>query len=394
MRILFLAISFPDIRKSSNIYTDLAEEFISKGHEVFPVAPLLNGSETTIVSEKNINVLRVKTFKLFKVNFILKGIANMLLPFQYRRAIKKYYKDIIFDAVILPTPPITLVSIARRYKKEGKKIYLILRDIFPQNAVDLGIIQKWNPIYWIFRMKEKSLYKVSDYIGCMSPGNINYIIKHNPDIDSGKLHLLHNFQKKERITEGKKEIKSKLGLEDKFLVIFGGNMGIPQKLENVVALAEACQHYKDVVFLLIGDGNQLANIRNMIQTKKLNNVMLIPFLSHYEYQDLVSQCDIGLISLNECFTIPNIPSKTLSYFNLGIPVLASIDRNTDYGVILTEAKAGLWSYAGEIDCFKSNFDILYNDAGLRKEMGLNGKKFFEENMTTEVAYNVIMTYLN
>jgi glycosyltransferase involved in cell wall biosynthesis len=376
------------------MYTDLVEIFAENGHKVFPIAPSQNEEKTNIYQEKNINILRVRTLNLFNVNSIKKGIANILLPYQYKIAIKKYYSDIHFDMVLMPTPPITLIKTAKTIKKQhNAKFYLMLRDIFPQNAVDLEMISEKGFIYKYFRKQEKELYRQADFIGCMSQGNIDYVMNHNPELNRTKLHILPNFEKKGILPNKKENIKAKYGLKDKFIVVFGGNMGLPQKLENVIALAKECMEYPDVIFLLVGKGTQKRKIENFAASQGITNIVFKDFIPHDDYQQLVSQCDIGLISLNENFTIPNIPSKTLSYFNMSIPILASLDANTDYGKILETANAGLCSLAGDIKTLKANFDNLYHHPELRATMGENGRKYLEKNMTPEIAYNIITKYV-
>lgn len=381
------------------MYGALIQELVRNGHDVCAVNPVYDATETRLLSEgKNLRLLQVKSLPLFGVNLIRKGIANVLLPYIYQRAIDKYLKGEKFDLIITPTPPITLANVVARMKKRCRaKTYLILRDIFPQNAVDLGFMKKWWPLYWHFRRQEKKLYSVCDKIGCMSQGNIDYIRKHNPEVPTEKLHILENFQTIEPLAERLPEdedLKAKYGVGGKFVVIFGGNMGVPQKLENVLALAQACERdYKDVAFLLVGKGVQQARIKKLIEEMKLSNVVLRDFVPYQDYQKLVAQCDVGLISLNERFTIPNIPSKTLSYFNLKIPVLASLDAATDYGKILDEIGAGFWSLAGDIETFKANFDKLYKDAELRKRMGENGRRYLETHMSDKVAYQTLMANL-
>lgn len=396
MKILFLLLSMPDLDYSSNLYSDLVEEFVKQGHEVFPVASWKKKEKTRIHREKGIDVLRVKTLKLFNVGPIQKGIANMLLPYQYRKAIKKYYKGIEFDLVIMPTPPITLCEVANRIKRRNKaRFYLILRDIFPQNAVDLEMMKKEGILYRYFRAQEKKLYRYADAIGCMSQGNIDYIHRHNPEVNQQKLHILMNFQKSSSPVVGlQTDMKEKYGLQGKLVVVFGGNMGIPQKLENVIALAKSCQEeYADVVFLLIGNGTQRREIEKMADRNGVKNIVFQDLISRDDYQQLVGQCDIGLISLNEKFTIPNIPSKTMAYYDVGIPVLASVDTNTDYGRMLEDSETGLYSLAGDIKAFKANFDKLYRDPELRERMGKNGKRFLEEKMSPELAYKTIMDHV-
>lgn len=231
---------------------------------------------------------------------------------------------------------------------------------------------------------------MSDSIGCMSQGNIDYVLKHNRGINEKKLHILENFQKMSLVLKPNLTIKKKYCIENKFVVIFGGNMGIPQELDNVIALAKKCEEYDDVVFLLIGSGTEKSRLERIVKMNEVKNIIIKNSIPHDDYQQLVSQCDIGLISLNRKFTIPNIPSKTLSYYNLAIPILASIDKNTDYGKELDRSGAGLWSLAGDLERYKKNFDTMYNNKELRKEMGQNGRNYFEQHSTLNLAYNVII----
>ena len=395
MNILFFTISVPLMSASSNMYGSMLKELAARGHKVTVLVPeAFSGKTQLCASQENGNVrfLKVRSLPLFGINLVRKGIANVLLPYLYGHAIKKFLKNETFDLIISPTPPIMFAPlIAKLKKKLGAKVYLVLRDIFPQNAVDLGMIKKWWPQYWHFRRQEKLLYCVSDKIGCMSQGNIDYVKKHNPEVAPEKLHILENFQSLEPLAESTENLKEKYGVGGKFVVVFGGNMGVPQRLENVLALAKACeQDYKDVVFLLVGKGVLQARIRGLIEKMNLSNVILKNFVPFADYQKLVAQCDIGLISLHEKFTIPNIPSKTLSYFNLKVPVLASLDVATDYGKILEKANAGLWSLAGNISEFKANFDKLYRDPELRRQMGENGRRYLEAHMTDKIACDILL----
>lgn len=382
--------AFPDMNKSFNMYTTIVEEFVNQGHDVVVVAPGQN--KTGIYLENNIEVLRVNTLPIKNVPNVLKGISNLLLPYQFKKAIQKKYPHKSYDLIVAPTPPITLVSLATFLKKKNKaKFYLILRDIFPQNAVDLGFMKKNGFLHKYFRNKESQLYKEADFIGCMSKGNINYIKRHNPEVNTIKLHELKNFQKKyEGYGYDHKSIRKKYNLQDKFIVVFGGNMGKPQQLENVLELAMRCSEFKDVLFLLLGEGVQMQKLAQTISDSKIMNIRIQGTIPKQEYQDLLSVCDLGLISLHKNFTIPNIPSKALDYFNVGIPILASIDEATDFGDILEETNAGLWSIAEDADSFKSNFDKLYSDNLLRSKMGEKGRIYFENNLLPEIAYQTIV----
>jgi glycosyltransferase involved in cell wall biosynthesis len=138
----------------------------------------------------------------------------------------------------------------------------------------------------------------------------------------------------------------------------------------------------------------MKNLQKLAEQQGISNLVIQGTISKNEYQHFLSSCDVGLISLHKDFTIPNIPSKTLDYFNVGIPVLASLDAATDYGMILNNSNSGLWSLAGNHDEFANNFDKLYQNAELRKEMGANGRKYFEQNLTPEIAYQTVFGRVN
>ena len=373
-KVIFLGLRVPDV-KTTDLYSDLMFEFLKNGHELLVVAPTYTGKHSQIVIENGIKVLRVPTLNLFGTNKIIKGLSNLLLPILFKRALKKHKVVIDFDLILLPTPPITLVDVGLWIKKKSKgKLYLILRDIFPQNAVDLKMMKSNGLIHSYFRKKEIKLYRACDSIGCMSPANITYVKKHNPYLSPNKLHLLPNWENlhDDSITYDEAAIRKQYGLENKIVAIFGGNIGLPQKMENIIDLARNCQELKDLVFFIVGDGTEKDKIEKMVRSLNLPNVILKDGIPRNDYNIILSLADIGLISLNEDFTIPNFPSKVNSYYNLKKPVLASLDLNTDFGEIQEEINCGYWSEAGNTVELKKNLLKLYNSKDLRLELGQNG----------------------
>lgn len=397
MRILFLALTFPKIGQGGNLYTDLMEEFRDQGHEVFVVAPSINENEIGLIDEGGIKVLRVKTMSLLNVGVVQKGLANLLLPFQYKKAINKHLKSgSVPDLIMMPTPPISLVTVASWLKKKSRaKVYLILRDIFPQNAVDLGMMKKGGFLYRIFRQKERKLYEVSDGIGCMSQGNIDYVKKCNPEIAISKLHLLPNWQKRIFLNpENRSSLREKYGFDNRFVIIFGGNIGLPQKLENILEVAKLYNEDDNVLFFIVGQGTEKARIYALSKQMNLKNVVIKDSLPREDYQNIISAADCGLISLSEKFTIPNIPSKSLSYFNAKIPVLAAIDKNTDYGFLIQEQiKGGVWAPSNEPLKIKEKIDFLRANPQLCTAMGENGYEYFINEVTPKHSYERIMNHV-
>ena len=397
-RVVFLALSYPDATTVPSMYSDLMIAFLHNGHEVLVVAPSVDDKKkASLVKEAGVNVLRVPTLKLFGSGLIQKGLANVLMPYQFKKAIKKSRIDLDFDLIMIPTPPITMISVARWLrKKSGANLYLILRDIFPQNGVDLGIMSNSGLLYKYFRKLEKKLYRQSDSIGCMSPENINYVKKHNEYIDKSKLHLLPNWEQvkspdvKVLAVDQERELRKRYGILDKVVAVFAGNIGLPQQLENIDELAESVQQLDDLVFLIIGWGTEKEKIKTLAKTKKLENIVFKDGINRNELGKILKISDIGLISLNKNFTIPNYPSKVNSYYRYKLPVLAAVDINTDFGLMQENIGCGFWSVSGDREALKKNLLSLYEDEDLRKNMGLKGYNHMINNLTPQHAYQTIV----
>lgn len=394
MKVLFLMFNYDDANVSDSMYNSLVAEFIANGHEVSVVAFEKSRRETGIYREGQAEVLRVKTMPLMNVGPVAKGIANLLMPFQYRRALRRFYDGRKFDLIITPTPPITLTGIARSLKKQNQaKVYLILRDIFPQNAVDVGFMSKRNPLYLYFRRQEKALYRIADTIGAMTRGNVEYILRHNPEVKAEKLHILPNWNKAAGIPDlSGSDIREKYGLTGKFVVLFGGTLGISQKVDNLIDLAKLNTDKNDLTLLVVGKGTHKKYLEKRIIEEGLSNILVLDYLPRADYEKIAMVADVGLISLNEKFTIPNIPSRTLAYYNLKKPVFAIVDPNTDYGEMLAGDQTGYCCVYGDHESYRKHFNALYSGKELRSRMGENGYQALTTKYTPRRTYEIILQH--
>jgi glycosyltransferase involved in cell wall biosynthesis len=391
MNIIFLYISLPHLSESG-VFIDLIKEFTKQGHNVKVATPSTKGADEGMQLEAGIEVLRFKTDQLTRNSSnIQKGIAYIQFTYQILFAIRKNFRKQKFDLIISHSLPPEIAIVIKILKKKHKaKFYLMLCEYIWQDSVSLGFIKKGGLIHRYYQYLEKTLIKAADFVGSPSQGNIDFTLKYHPWAKYKNMHVLHYSQSPIKLTAGNEDIKAKYNLTNKFVVIYGGNMSIAQKIENVIDLAESCLDYKEIVFLLLGRGPVMDTIKEYVKKKLITNIDFIDFMPKNEYNLLLSACDVGLVSLNEKLAIPNIPSKTLSYFNLSIPVVASIDAVTDYGIYLEKAGAGLWSYAGDTKKFKENLLKLYSSAELRKQMGQNAYQFYLNHMLPEKAYQTII----
>lgn len=396
MNILYIASIFPTPKEGENLYTDLASELVENGHRVTVIVSEEKRKidDTKVCMERNFNVIRVRTGNLYEIGSVEKAISFITLQSKMKNAINKYLSDEKFDMIVSMSPPVTMYGVVNfAMKKYNCFSYLMQKDIFPQNAVDLKIMTKYNPAYWYFRHKEKELYKISTVIGCMSEKNKEYLLNHNKYLDCEKLQIFPNTTKlnrEEEYIDDARQIKRRYSIpENRVIITYGGNFGKPQGIDFLIQILDVYKDNENVEFLLVGKGTEKEKLYRYIKEKNIENAKLINFLNSEEFSKILKISDIGLVLLDYRFTIPNIPSKTLTYFKNRVPIMAATDNNTDFKQMLEDSGAGLWCESNDVYSFKEKLDFLIANKKVRKEMGENGRLFLEKNLTTEVSVKIL-----
>lgn len=401
MNVLFLTMSKMLTIENRGIYTDLMRKFRNEGHQVYIITPTerRDGCPTTLIEEDGVNILAVRTLNVQKTNVIEKGIGQVSIEMLYKSAIKKYFKSVTFDLILYSTPPITFPKVIEYVKKNNPSAmtYLLLKDIFPQNAVDMGMLCKTGIkglLYKYFRAKEKKLYKLSDHIGCMSPANVKYLLDHNSDIDSCKVEIAPNSYEYISVDESQidlETIRQKYGLPlDVPVFIYGGNMGKPQGIPFLLECMKVVQDRNDCHFVIVGSGTEYPKLHSWFKANNPKSISLFQRLPKEDYDLLTKACDIGMIFLDYRFTIPNYPSRLLPYIMSRKPIIAVTDPNCDTGLLAETNGYGFYCPSNSVDAFVATIDkILSSNI---KEMGDNGYKYYIKNYTVDHTYNVIMQH--
>lgn len=311
-----------------------------------------------------------------------------------------------FDLITYSTPLITFTNVVRYLKRKNPDAisYLQLKDIFSQNAVDMKMFGEKSVFNWYFRKKERALYNVSDYIGCMSPANVDFLLKHNPEIETNRVEAAPNSIELKTNTDDinntdKDVIRIKYGLPiDKPVFIYGGNLGKPQGIDYLVKCLDSNKNRTDCFFVVIGTGTELHRLQGWYEKANTNrtnntnlNIKLMQGLPKADYDKLVSSCDVGLIFLDHRFTIPNYPSRLLSYLEYKMPVVCATDVNTDIGKIAEENGYGYWCENVKPEDFTALVDKMLGSD--RKTMGERGYEFLKQNYLVEHTYNAIMRHI-
>jgi glycosyltransferase involved in cell wall biosynthesis len=397
-KIIFISLVQIDSLNERGIYQDLLRQFALNGHEVTVVCPVerRTGLHTRIIRENGVSILQVRCLNVQKSLVWEKGVAMLSMNWVLQRAVKKYLSTRRFDLILYATPPITITGLIRWLKiSSDAKTYLLLKDIFPQNAVDMGMLSNNSILHSYFKRKEKQLYELSDRIGCMSPGNVEYIIRHHPELTS-RLEENPNsidLTKVRQVNTNKSLVFEKWGIPaDSVVYLYGGNLGKPQGTTFLVSVIEGAVSLSNAYFLIVGDGTDYPVLRQWFEDKRPHNAKLVQRLPKADFDELAACCDVGLILLRREFTIPNFPSRLLTYLENKLPVLAMTDTVTDIGAIIEREGFGKWCLYGDKEEALNQISFLTSNHQLRVHMGEIGFEYMREHYDVKIGYNKIIEF--
>lgn len=341
MKIALIADTFPPLRTSGAVQLrDLVREFVSQGHEVSVLLPSAELDKPWRVEDfEGARVVRLKAPKTKDIGYIRRTINEFLMPFSMLRSLrrsplaKEYWEGVVWYA-----PTIFLGPVAKSLKKRGGgRGYLIIRDIFPEWAVDMGLMGRGLP-YRFFDAVARYQYSVADVIGVQTPGNKAYFEKwlRRPN---RRLEVLQNW-----LGAPAKAtcsiVVNKTPLAGRKIFVYAGNMGVAQGMGILLDLAEKMKEYSNVGFLFVGRGSDAQQLREDASTRGLDNVLFHDEIDPDEIPGLYAQCHFGLVALDKRHRTHNIPGKFLTYMQSGLPVLASINPGNDLVELINKERVG------------------------------------------------------
>ncbi|MEK7635665.1 MAG: glycosyltransferase family 4 protein [Patescibacteria group bacterium] len=390
----------PEVSSAAHLMQELAEGLKKHGHNIwvatsYPKHYLPREFQGKVFDEfreeNGVKIIRIKTLPLHKVNFIIRGISQLILPHLFFWKIKQYTDSL--DGVIIYSPPLPLSLIGGMIKKKyGAKFILNLQDIFPQNAIDLGVLKGWKykPAIWLFEWIEKKVYKTADKITFHSEGGRQFLIE-KKGVPAEKIITLPNWIDFAFYQNLTKDIsfRREWRLERKFIILFAGIMGPAQGMEFIIEVAKEISDIKDIVFLLVGDGMEKGKIEKLIKEYNLKNIIIKPFVSKEEYPYLAKDADVGVVCLSRNNKTPFVPGKFLGYMAAAKPVLAFLNKESDGFALIEKAKCGYAATSEDVSLAAELVKQVYSQKNKLKEIGDNGFQYVNENLTLDVILKKI-----
>lgn len=380
----------PSTKSSAKLMYDLGQDLLLKGHEVSIITVCEDIDEKIQISnEDGVNVVRVKSGKIDGANRYIRALNEIRLSSSIWKNGKDFFNNNTCELVIWYSPSIFFGSLIKKIKEKNNCFsYLILRDIFPQWALDTGILKK-GIIFNFFKKVEIVQYDNADIIGVQSPDNLLYF-KNNNLYDKYKIEVLYNWTSLVNTENLKTDFRLKLGLQNKVVFFYGGNIGQAQDLQNIIRLASRIQNETSAHFLIVGDGTESIKLKKIISELQLKNISILKSVDQSTYFAMLSEFDVGLISLEKNFRTSNFPGKMLGYMQYSKPILASINPGNDLKKILLDNNAGLVSINGDDDLLVTNCLYLIQNPDARNTIGNNGYNLLKNIFSVNNASSQIL----
>jgi len=393
MKILLIVDCYlPAPKSSAKQMHDLGVEFRRRGHEVTVLTTTHEIERNFDIStEEGLVVARVKTRQIKGAAKPLRAFNEVRLSTVVWRRARKFLLNNPADLIVFYSPAIFWGSLVWRLKSMWQcPAYLILRDIFPKWTVDTNVLRP-GLIHRYLRWKEIQQYVSADVIAVQSPGDLEYFAQNFTDRPD-RLDVLYNWTALDEPHLPRTAYRIRLGLDNKVVFFYGGNLGIAQDLDNIVRLASSLAGYPEIHFLLVGEGSEAGRLRKAIREKGLANIQVLPPTEQLDYLSMVSEFDVGLVTLDRRLTTHNIPGKILGYLYWGLPVLASLNPGNDLFDLLGKSQAGFCFLNGEDEKLNVAALRLAKDARLRAQMGQKGRVLLRETFSVETAAQEILQH--
>lgn len=341
LRIALIADVFPPLRSSGAVQLrDLSLEFVRQGHEVTVMIPSseLEG-DWHVEGWNGVQIVRLKAPKTKDIGYVRRTIGEFLMPFSMLRNLRKSpLADQCWDGVVWYSPTIFLGPMAKSLKRSSAcRSYLIIRDIFPEWAVDMGLMRRGLP-YYFFKAVEHFQYSVADVIGVQTSANLAYFDRRARQL-TRRTEVLQNWLA-EAPNAGCSISVADGPLADRTIFVYAGNMGVAQGMSVLMNLAERMHSRKDIGFLFVGRGSEARRLCEDAKARGLDNVLFCDEVDPSEIPGLYAQCHVGIVALDPRHKTHNIPGKFLSYMQGGLPVLACINPGNELVEIIEREGVG------------------------------------------------------
>ncbi|MFQ5914695.1 MAG: glycosyltransferase family 4 protein [Nitrospinota bacterium] len=385
MRVLMFTDRFPpEIRSAAHIFHGLAQELRRRGHDVVVITKVprhyVESGEAANAAPgweevDGVRTLRVKGFPHGSHHPVFRAADHLVMGWTFWRASRTWPEA---DVLLVYSPPLPLSGAGAKYQRRfGAPMVLNVQDLYPQTAIDLGLLRNRMAVSIAERM-ERRAYQEAARIVVHSRGNRAYLLE-NKSVPPDKVRVIYNWVDTEAIRPGPREngFRAEHGLGEQFVVSYAGLMGYAQDLGLVIECAALMEADEDVLFLLVGEGVLERRWKKMVSESGLRNVRFLPMQSRERYAQLLTASDVCLVPLYGALKTPVVPGKLNSIMASGRPAIAIADPGGDAPKLVEESGGGVNVPPGQLRTLLEELRRLKANPALGREMGRRGRAFAE-----------------
>jgi hypothetical protein len=373
---------------------DLALEFAAQGHEPVVLVPdEALRRPWALETLDHIQVLRLRALPRKDRSYLWRTLGEFVLPWAMLRALRKSpLGSARWDAIVWYAPSIFFGPLVNALKRASKcRSYLILRDHFPEWAVDLGLLRR-GLAYRVFKMIAGQQHDAADVIGVQAPSNRAYLsnLEDKPGV---RVEVLWNWLSPAPNTGCSINVDL-TPLAGRTILVYAGNMGVAQGLDVLLGLAGRLRDRRDIGFLFVGRGSEMPRLRATAVDRGMGNVLFYDEIDPREIPGLLAQCDIGLLALDPRHKTHNVPGKFLAYVQAGLPVLARINENNDLVALIESKGVGRVDVRASLESLQAIAEGMADDREGRALMSSRGRDLAKDLFASSAAVKQIVTALS
>ena len=391
LKLALIADTFPPLKNSGAVQLrDLSNEFAKKGHDLTVILPSHKQKDPShIQNSGGVRIVKLKAPKTKDINYFQRTLNEFMMPYFMKHHLRRsVLKNEQWDGIIWYSPSIFHGPLVRFLKKSNHcKSYLIIRDIFPEWALEIGLMRK-GPVYSFFSAIAKFQYSLADVIGVQTNGNLKYF-ENNKLQPKSKIEVLPNWLGNPVHSHCPIRI-NKTVLAGRTVFVYAGNMGVAQGIDIIIELAQRLEQCEDVGFLFVGRGNAVKKLKANVNKRKLTNTLFYDEINPDQIPDLYAQCHIGLIALDSRHKSHNIPGKFLTYMQSGLPVLAKVNAGNDIATLIKTENLGQVCECDELDEYLKCAETLLDEIISDKQISNRCKSLFQKKYSVEKAVESII----
>jgi glycosyltransferase involved in cell wall biosynthesis len=274
---------------------------------------------------------------------------------------------------------------------------LLIHDVYPEVLVAVGMARRGSVIVKVMDWCVCRLYRSMERIIVLGRDMQQLVQSKLPQSHHPKIEIITNWGDVDVVRPVPREenrLLRELGLTNKFVIQYAGNLGRSHNIESILQCAERLRHKEELHFLMIGSGAKKACLERASEEKGLTNITILSHRARKEQHDFLNACDVSIITFVSGMAGVSVPSRTYNVLAAGKPIIAMADQESELARVVQEEKVGWVVEPGDVEAFSEAIVESQSQANRLREMARRARRAAVEKYRLEQivgAYERLIT---